>query len=326
MLNRRLFVAASLAVSTCVTAFAPAAWAQEWPSQSVRVVVPYGAGGPADIVARQLMTKVGTALGQRFQVENRTGAGGTTGMGMVAKSPADGYTLAFSAISPVTLSPHLSKLPYNAERDLTPVVPVMYAPVYVMATGAFAGKTWDDVIAQAKERPGTVRFATSGVGSVGHIMLEHIQAKHGVQFAHLPYKGAGQLVNDATQNFFDIMVSNPFDALTPMFEQNKLRVLAVTGPQRISQFPNAPTLAEKGLPEANLTSTFGIFAPAGVSDDVVKKLNDTVQKQLADPAVAKLLSSTNNVALKQSAADFAAALRKESQNNASIVKRAGIHL
>lgn len=322
MLNRRTFLSAAAAA-----AMIPSAWAQAaWPSQSVQVIVPYATGGLADTVARKLSDKLTTALGQRFTVLNQPGAGGTTGMAKLAKADPTGYTLALSAISPLTLSPHLSKQPYNADTGFEPITPVMYSPVYVIATGTFGGKSWDDLIAQAKSQPGTVRFATSGIGSVGHIMLEQIQAQTGAKFVHMPYKGAGQLISEASQDYFEIMVGNPFEGLNQMISQGKLRVLAVTGPQRITQFSNVPTLAEKGLADANLTSTFGLFAPAGVPAEVVNTLHTAVQKHLNDPEISQLLKAANNMPLKQTPQEFAATLRKESQSNASIIKQAGIKM
>ena len=305
----------------------PSTWAQAtWPSQPVQIIVPYSADGLADKVARKIAQKLSATFGQPFSIQNLPGAGGTTGMSKLAQAAPNGHTLALSAISPLTLSPHLSKLNYKADGSFEAITPVMYSPVYVMATGAFTGKSWDDVVALAKAQPGTVRFATSGIGSVGHIMMEQIQAQTGAKFVHMPYKGAGQLVTDAPQNYFEIMVSNPFDELNQLISQNKLRVLAVTGPQRIAHFSNAPTLAEKGLADANLTSTFGIFAPVGVSADIVSKLHSSVQKLLDEPEIVQLLKSANNMPLKQSAQDFAATLRKESQSNARIIQQAGLKM
>ena len=153
--------------------------------------------------------------------ENKGGAGGTVGMAEVAKAPADGYTLALSAISPLTLSPHLMKLPYDPFKDIVAVAPMMYSPVYVLGTTAFSGKSWDDLIAQAKAKPGSIRIATSGVGSVGHIMVEQIQAQTGVELVHVPYKGVSQVVTDAAGAHFEVMLGNPFPTINALIEQGK---------------------------------------------------------------------------------------------------------
>ena len=322
MMQRRHFMLGSAAALGL-----PAVWAQSpWPQKPVRVVIPYVAGGVTDSVGRKLMDKMGHVLGQSFVVENKGGAGGTVGMAEVAKAAPDGYTLALSAISPLTLSPHLMKLSYDPFKDIMAVVPMMYSPVYVLATTAFKGSSWQELIAQAKASPGSIRIATSGVGSVGHIMVEQIQAKTGAQFIHVPYKGVAQTVTDAVGAHFEIMLGNPFPTVNSLIEQGKLRVLATTGPQRAPNQPKAATLAELGVPEANLTSMFGFMAPAGTPAAVVEKLNAVVQQQVQTPEIQEILQATDNVALLQDSAAFAQLLRKESENNAAIIKRAGIRL
>ncbi len=322
MMQRRHFMLGSAAALGL-----PAVWAQSpWPQKPVRVVIPYVAGGVTDSVGRKLMDKMGHVLGQSFVVENKGGAGGTVGMAEVAKAAPDGYTLALSAISPLTLSPHLMKLSYDPFKDIMAVVPMMYSPVYVLATTAFKGSSWQELIAQAKASPGSIRIATSGVGSVGHIMVEQIQAKTGAQFIHVPYKGVAQTVTDAVGAHFEIMLGNPFPTVNSLIEQGKLRVLATTGPQRAPNQPKAATLAELGVPEANLTSMFGFMAPAGTPAAVVEKLNAVVQQQGQTPEIQEILQATDNVALLQDSAAFAQLLRKESENNAAIIKKAGIRL
>lgn len=322
MMQRRHFMLGSALALGLPTAQAQSAW----PQKPVRVVIPYAAGGVTDSVGRKLVDKMGQILGHNFVVENKGGAGGTLGMAEVAKAPPDGYTLALSAISPLTLSPHLMKLSYDPFKDITAVVPMMYSPVYVMATTAFKGNSWQDLIAQAKANPGSVRIATSGVGSVGHIMVEQIQARTGVQLVHVPYKGVGQTVTDAVGAHFEIMLGNPFSTVNSLIEQGKLRVLATTGPQRAPNQPKVATLAELGLPEANLTSLFGFMAPAGTPVGIVEKLNALVQQQVQTKEIQDLLNATDNIALRQSTATFTDLLRKESENNAAIIKKAGIRI
>ena len=264
-------------------------------------------------------------LGQSIIVDNKGGAGGTVGTGEVARAKGDGYTLALTAISPVTLMPHLMKLSYQPD-DLVAVVPMMYSPIYMMATTAFQGKTLEDVIAQAKAKPGSIRWATSGIGSVGHIMLEQIQAKTGAEFIHVPYKGIAQTVTDAASAQFEIMTGNPFGTINSLIEQGKLRLLATTGPKRAPNQPNVATLAEKGFAEANLTSMFGFLAPKGTPAAVIAKLNAVISKEVATPAIQEAMHHTDNIPMHLSAAEFEALLQKESKNNASIIKKANISL
>ena len=326
MFDRRRFLASSAAVAlpTMIPAIARAEKA--WPAaRTIRVVIPYVAGGVSDSVGRRLLEQVGKDLGQSIIVDNKGGAGGTVGTGEVARAKGDGYTLALTAISPVTLMPHLMKLSYQPD-DLVAVVPMMYSPIYMMATTAFQGKTLEDVIAQAKAKPGSIRWATSGIGSVGHIMLEQIQAKTGAEFIHVPYKGIAQTVTDAASAQFEIMTGNPFGTINSLIEQGKLRLLATTGPKRAPNQPNVATLAEKGFAEANLTSMFGFLAPDGTPADVVARLNAAIAKEVATPAIQEAMHHTDNIPMQQSAANFEALLQKESLNNAAIIKKVGIKL
>ena len=326
MFDRRRFLASSAAVAlpTMIPAIARAEKA--WPAaRTIRVVIPYVAGGVSDSVGRRLLEQVGKDLGQSIIVDNKGGAGGTVGTGEVARAKGDGYTLALTAISPVTLMPHLMKLSYQPD-DLVAVVPMMYSPIYMMATTAFQGKTLEDVIAQAKAKPGSIRWATSGIGSVGHIMLEQIQAKTGAEFIHVPYKGIAQTVTDAASAQFEIMTGNPFGTINSLIDQGKLRLLATTGPKRAPNQPNVATLAEKGFAEANLTSMFGFLAPKGTPAAVIAKLNAVISKEVATPAIQEAMHHTDNIPMHLSAAEFEALLQKESKNNASIIKKANISL
>ncbi len=325
-MQRRHFLSASALGATSLLGAMPSLAQSAYPSKPVRIVIPYAAGGVTDSVGRKLCENLGKALGQALVVDNKAGAGGTLGMGDVARAPADGYTLALSAISPLTLSPHLMKLPYDPATSIVAVAPMMYSPVYVLATPAFAGKTWEDLIAMAKAKPESIRFATSGIGSVGHIMLEQIQAKTGTKMIHVPYKGVGQTVNDAVGGHFEIMLGNPFGTINGLLQQGTLRLLATTGPQRAPNQPNAKTLAELGVPEANLTSLFGFMAPGKTPAAIVEQLAKAIHTQLDQADIQELMRSTDNVPLKLSPAEFTALLRKESASNAAIIEKAGIKL
>ena len=327
MFDRRRFLATSAAVTLPSMIPALARAEKPWPgARTIRVIIPYVAGGVSDSVGRRLIEQVAQVLGQSMIVENKGGAGGTVGVGEVARAKGDGYTLALTAISPITLLPHLMKLQYNADKDFTGVAPMMYSPVYVMGTNAFKGKTFEDMISEAKAKPGSIRWATSGIGSVGHIMLEQVQAKTGAQFIHVPYKGIAQTVTHAASAQFEIMTGNPFGTINSMIEQGKLRVLATTGPKRAPNQPNIGTLAEKGFADANLTSLFGFVAPAGTPADVIAKLNEVIAAQIATPAIQEAMRNTDNVAMYSTPAEFDALLRKESRSTGEIIQKAHITL
>ena len=320
-MNRRRFLAFSAASAIA----APGAFAQTWPGALMRIIVAYPPGGPSDAVARVLAEKLSAQLGTQVIIENRAGAGGSVGIDAMVKSAPDGLTLAFAAVSPVTLNPLVnSKLGYDPFRDVAAVAAVMISPVYVLATPAFSGKLFGDIVAQAKARPGALRLATSGVATVGHVMLEEIKAKAGIDITHIPYKGGGQTITDAAGGQFELLLSNPSPALTGQIANGRLRLLAVAAPQRLSSYADVPTLAELGFPAANLSSTFGIFAPGRTPAATVQRLNAAINKALALPEVRERLTRLENLPAVMSPAEFAHLLRAEYDANASIVRAANI--
>lgn len=320
-LRRRLLGATVLAALAPLSAAVPAA--EPWPTRTVRIVVPYAPAGTSDAVARLLAERLAPVLGQAVVVENRPGASGTSGMDAMAKS-ADGHTLAFAAISPLTLNPHLQRVPYDPLKDVAPVAPVMYSPVYLVATSAFTGKSFADVLAQAKAQPGKLNVASSGMGSVGHLMLEHISRKAGVTFNHIPYKGSGQVINDAAGGVFELFTANPSPGLNSLIAQGKLRVLAVAAGHRLASLPEVPTFTELGHPDANMSSVFGLFAPARMPGDVQKRLNTEINKLLADKDVQERLTKFDNIVSPGSTEQFAVQVLREHEANARVVKEAGI--
>ncbi len=317
---RAAFIAAALTVSASVPAFA----ADSYPNRPIRMIVAYPTGGISDAVARALGEKLSAQMGTSVVVENKAGAGGSIGIDAVAKAAPDGYTLGFSSTSPLTLNPHVGHVNYDPQHDVAPVMSVMYSPVLVVATQSFSGKSFQDLIAQAKAKPGSMRWATSGLGTVGHVMLEQIKAKSKTELTMIPYKGAGQQMNDALGGQFEVMSTNASPMLTQHMQAGRLRAIAVGAPKRIDSLPNVPTMDELGYPKANLTSTFGIFAPGKTPPAIINKLNAELNKALAEPDVRDRLLRGGEVPTGGSAAQFGAAIRAESAENARIVKEAGI--
>ena len=294
MTSRRITLGLGLGFLAGAAGLAQRAFAQaQWPTRPVKIVVPYPAGGVTDAVARMLAEGLRPLLGQPVLVDNRAGAGGTIGMDTVAKSE-DGHTLAFAAISPLTLNPHIMKVPYDPMKDFVAVASVMYSPVYLLATPRFTSKSFNEVIATAKAGPGKVSIASSGYGTLGHIMIEQIRRKSGADITHVPYKGGSQLITDAAGGQFDLFVANPLASINGLIEEGKLRVLAVTGPRRLRNLQQVPTLAELGYPEANLTSLFGFYAPAATPPDVVRRLNAEINKVLAQKDMQERLHKLDN--------------------------------
>jgi tripartite-type tricarboxylate transporter receptor subunit TctC len=316
--------AARAALVLGLAAIAIGAQAQAWPAKPLRIVVAYPPGGVSDVVARAIGEKLATQIGQPVVVDNKAGASGSIGMDAVAKAVPDGYTIGFSAVSPLVLNPHLSKSPFDPARDIVPVASVMYSPVLLVATPAAQARDFKELLAQAKSHPGAVRWSTSGPASLGHIMLEQIKAAAGVDITHIPYKGGGQQITDALGGQFEVLSVNASPALMGHVKAGKLRVLAVGAPARLEAMPQVPTLAEFGYPAANLVSLFGFFAPAGVPQPVLERLNAEINKALALPDVRARLTGSDNVPTGGSAAEFARRIAAESENNARIVKAAGI--
>ena len=324
MIRRATAVFSAVLAAALGTGLALPGVAQTFPSKALRLVVVYPPGGTSDAVARPLAEKLSAQLGQPVIVDNKGGAGGAVGMDAVAKSPADGYTLAFSAISPLTLLPHVGKVPYEPLKDITPVASVMYSPVYLLATPAFAGKDFGEAISQAKAKPGSLRLATSGIATVGHVMLEQLKLAAGVDITHVPYKGGGQVITDAAGGQFELFTANPSPGVNALIAQGRLRVLAVAAPQRLTAMPNAPTLAELGYPDSNLTSQFGIFAPGRTPEAVVRRLNAEVNKAVGTPELSERLVKLDNVPSPASPEQFAKSIRAEYEANARIVAKAHI--
>ena len=298
--------------------------AQAWPAKPIKITVAYPPGGVADAMARLLADKLAPVLGQSVLVDNKAGASGSIGMDAVAKAAPDGYSFGFSAISPLVLNPHLGKSPFDAARDIAPVASVIASPVLLLGTSALAAKDFKELVAAAKARPGALRWATSGPASLGHIVLEQVKAGAGVDITHIPYKGGGQQINDALGGQFEVLSVNAGPAVLGHLKAGKLKALAVGSPARLEQLPQLPTLAELGLPAANLASVFGLFAPAGTPAAAIERLNAEVNKLLKDKDVLQKIDAADNVPTGGSAADFAKFIAGESASNARIIKAAGI--
>ncbi|MDH0371325.1 tripartite tricarboxylate transporter substrate binding protein [Comamonas aquatica] len=318
-LTRRqlLLAGASLAALPAGTAIAA-----PWPTQPLRLIVPYPAGGVNDVVARLFGERLARTLGQPVVVDNKPGAGATIGMAELAKAH-DQHTLAFGAISPLTLNPYLMKVAYDPLTDILPVASVMYAPVYVMATRALQAQRFEDMLRQAKTAQG-VSVATSGYGTLGHIMVEQLIRATGGRFVHVPYKGGSQLITDAAGAQFDLLLANPFGPINALIAQGQLRVLATTGPQRAASFPQLPTLGELGWDKANLTSLFGFYAPKGTEAAVVARLNAAINQLLRSQDMRQRLLQLDNVPLPLSAEAFGTLIRKDYALNGVVIEQAGI--
>ena len=321
-LRRGLLAAAVLAAAVPAVSVA----AEAWPTKPIRMVVSYPAGGVSDNVARALGDKLSAQLGQTVVIENKAGAGGAIGLDQVAKSPADGYTLGFSSISPLALSPHLGKMAFDPLKDIAPVASVMYSPILILGTKANKAANFAALMEQSRKDPGVVRWATAGLASLGHIVLEQVRHQAKVDITHVPYKGGGQQMNDGLGGQYEILSTNASPTVMPHIKSGSLTPLAVGAPKRLDSLPKVPTLAELGYPAANSTSLFGIFAPAGTPKAVLDRLNAEINKALAEPDIQQRLKASDNVPTGGTAAAFAKQIAAESVENAKIIKAASITL
>lgn len=284
----------------------------------------YPPGGVSDVVARALAEQLALRLGTSVLVENRAGASGTLAVNAVAKSAADGYTLVFSALSPLTLSPHLGHLPYDPLKDLMPVASVMVSPVLLAATPALPQGDFKALLTRARQHPGHVRWATSGNGSLGHLILESMASNAQVQMTHVPYKGGGQQITDGLGGQFEILSVNTSGPILQHVREGKLRALAVGAPARLEALPQTPTLTELGFAQANLSSRFGLFAPAGTPQAVLDKLNAQINAVLALPAMRERLLAAECVAAPATLAELSRLVAAEHQTLGAIVRDARI--
>jgi len=290
---RFVFCAALAVLCAAVPQAAPA---QAWPTKAVKIVVPYPPGGSTDPMARLIAAKLSDSLGQPFVVENRSGASGTIGTAFVAKSPADGYTFIFvfdyHAVNPFLIP----NLPFDTVKDLAPVMLIGTAPMAIATAAAKPYKTFTDVVAEAKAKPGSVSIGSVGSGSLGHLTMVLVQQASGIKLIHIPYKGGGPMTADAVGGQIDLAIGS-VAVITPHVNGGKLRAIAVTGDTRSRALPDVPALAEQGLPGFSALAWWGIFAPAGVPKPIVDKFHAELVKAFNLPDVRKLLTETLGIDL-----------------------------
>ncbi|TAK40018.1 MAG: tripartite tricarboxylate transporter substrate binding protein [Betaproteobacteria bacterium] len=310
----------------CVVLLAAAggAAAQAWPAKPIRLIAPYAAGGPIDISARLLAPKLQQALGQPVLVENRPGAGGNIGADFVAKSAPDGYTLVIGAIATHAINPWLfAAMPYDPIRDFRPVALIVQVPNVLVVNNELPARSVKDLIALAKARPGKLDFASGSTGSTGHLAGEMFKLMTGTYMVHIPYKGAAPAVTDLMAGRVHLMFDNLASAL-PNVKAGKVRALAVTTRQRSGFLPELPTLDEAGLKGFEMTTWWGVMAPAKTPDAVVQRLNAEIFKalELADVKERLRAMGSETPAVRTPQA-FSAFVASELKTYGELVKRSG---
>jgi len=319
--RRAALIAAALAV---LTPFA--AQADNWPSKPIKLVVPYPPGGAADAVGRIVAEKLSERLQQSVIVENKPGAGTAIAADYVAKSPADGYTLAIAPTGQLTILPHVQKSgrlePLTA---FTPISQVAYTAVAIAAAPNFPATTLKEAVALAKAKPGDVTFSSSGSTTIIHLAGEYFAGEAGVKLLHVPFKGSAPAVTALLGG----EVNLAFDTLTvlaPQIKAGKVKGLAIAAKERSPLLPEVPTVAELGYPGFEVPSWFGLVSPAGLPKEIVKRLNGEITAILAQPAVRERLAGQALQASPGTPEQFAQRIRDDYAKYGKVVRQAGITL
>jgi tripartite-type tricarboxylate transporter receptor subunit TctC len=315
---RRLLAVLALA------AFPLAAAAQAWPMRPIKMVVPFPAGGPTDVMTRVLSDKLSQALGQPVVVDNKPGAGGTIGSDLVAKSPADGYTLLMATGSTHSVGPYLGKVPYDPQKDFTPIVYVGYATNILLVSPKLGVSTVRELIDLAKKSPpGTLNYSTSGIGSVAHLTSEMFASMAGIQLTHVPYKGTQLSINDLASGQVAMLFDNVMTA-KPHVDSGRLKGIAISSLKRSSVVPDMPTVSESGLPGFDSWNYFGIFGPANLPPAVVQKVNAEMNRIMGDPAVKERFRTLGFEITGGTPQQFAAVVKSEAERWSKVIREAHV--
>lgn len=310
------------ALATVAALMSPAA-AQDYPNRSVKMVVPFGPGGPADVFARQVAQYLSDSMKQPFIIENRPGAGAVIGTDMVAKSPADGYTLLVMSNTHTVNESLIPNKPFQLMRDFAPVAAINYSDLIMVVHPSVPAKNLKEFIALAKEKPGELNYASSGTGTPYHMAGELFKAMTGTNIVHVPHKASGEARNSVLGGHVQMM----FDAITTMAENVKagqVRVLGTTALKRSTVLPDAPTIAEAGVPDYEATIWLGIMAPIATPKPIIDRLNVEINKIINKPELLDAWNKQGAAPMTMSPDEFSAYLKKDIEKWAGVVKAANI--
>lgn len=287
---RKNFAVLTMAAGIATALGATAAQAADYPSQPIRVIVPFAPGGSTDIVARIVTQRMAQELGQTMVVENKGGAGGAIGAAEAARAKPDGYTLSIATVSTMAVNSACrpNDLPYDPLKDFVPVTNFANVPNVIEANPKFPAKNFKELVQVLKDNPGKYSHGSSGTCSILHLFGEAFKLSTGTDAIHVPYKGSGPAVTDAVGGQIDLMFDN-LPSSMGQIQAGNLRALAIAWPERLAALPDVPTLAEEGYPELNQPAWYGLLAPKGTPDEIVKKLRDAAVTALKDPAVIETL-------------------------------------
>lgn len=297
--------------------------AQAWPSKTIRVIIPTGAGSATDVVPRIIFDSLSVQLGQAIIVENRPGAGGTLGTNAVAKAEPDGYTLLANSSAYTVLPWVYPKLPYDAVRDLSAIIPLGSLPT-VLVTSAYKGfKTIDEFVVAAKAKPGSFNYTSTGIGNATHLNAERFRASAGIAAVHIPVKSGPEALTEVMSGRADFYFC-PIGTALPFIRDGKLRGLVISASNRAAELPDVPTTAEAGFVDADYALWIGLFAPAKTPRGIVDRLHNEIANTMQSANVRGKLATLGVVPMPMTPEQFGARVRDEIASNEALVRAAGI--
>ena len=315
--------AAAALAALCCSLYGNEVPAQQYPSKSARIIVPFGAGGPADIYARYLAQRLQEPLGQSFVIDNRPGAGSIIGTDLVAKSPPDGYTLLLMSNTHTVNESLVPKKPFALMKDFLPIAPINYSDLVLVVHPSVPAKSIKELIALAKAKPNGLNYASSGTGTPYHMAGELFKSMAGVQIVHIPHKGSGEARTSVMSGQVEIML-DAITTMAPMARAGRVRALGTTGAKRSTVLPDVPTISEAGVKDYEATIWLGIMAPAGTPQPIVDRLNAEIGKIVARPDVKKAWNEQGAEPMAMTPAEFEKYLNADIAKWAHVVKVAGV--
>jgi len=325
-MNRRALMLMPMILALMILAPSQGAWAQPFPQRPIKLIVPFAAGGAADLFARTLASGMSTELGQQVFIEVHAGVGGLTGVDAAAKSAPDGYTICFSGAAALSAFPFmLARMPFDWQRDLALLTMVVRVPEAVIVTPAVGVNSLQEFIAYARAHPGKINFGSAGVGSITHLGAELLKSEARIDIAHVPYRGIGPAIADMLGDHIQMLVGDvPF--LVPHIASGAVKALAVTSGTRAAALPDVPTTREAGYPAVNSDNWYGLVAPAGTPAGILKSLRDAAVTTLQSPEVREKFESQSALATPTTPGEFAAFISAEQTKWRPVVAATGVRL